>query len=144
MKCFWGKMYGQWLGETALFVYDFDKFDGEKILEKLEKYKVTTFCVPPTMYRMILQHDVTKYDLSSLTHCCTAGEALNPEIFNTWYKETGLKIYEGFGQSETPVCISTIYPWQEPSPGALGLPTPGFDVHLLDEDGNHCQRGTVG
>ena len=144
MKCFWGKMYGQWMGETALLVYDFDKFDGEKILEKLEKYKVTTFCVPPTMYRMILQHDVSKYDLSSLTHCCTAGEALNPEIFNTWYKATGQKIYEGFGQSETPVCISTIYPWQEPEPGALGLPTPGFDVHLLDEDGNHCQRGTVG
>lgn len=144
MKCFWGKMYGQWMGETAHLVYDFDKFDGKKILEKMEKYKVTTFCVPPTMYRMILQNDVSKYDLSSLTHCCTAGEALNPEIFNQWKKATGLEIYEGFGQSETPVCICTLEPWTKPTPGAIGLSAPGFDVHILDPDGNHCTRGSVG
>lgn len=144
MKSMWGKMYGQWFGETALFVYDFDKFDGADILSKLEKYKITTFCVPPTMYRLILQNDVSKYDLSSIKHCCTAGEALNPEIFNSWYKATGLKIYEGFGQSETPVCICTLYPWMEPIPGAIGLPAPGYDVHIIDSDNKHCQRGTVG
>lgn len=144
MKCFWGKMYGQWFGESAHLVYDFEKFDGKKILEKLEKYQVTTFCVPPTMYRMILQNDVSQYNLSSLTHCCTAGEALNPEIFNQWKNATGLEIYEGFGQSETPVCICTIEPWTKPTPGAIGLPAPGFDVHILDPDGNFCTRGTVG
>ncbi|MDP4118713.1 MAG: AMP-binding protein [Bacillota bacterium] len=143
-KCLWGKFYGQWMGETALLVYDFEKFSGEDILGKLEKYKVTTFCVPPTMYRFMLQNDVSKYDLSSLTHCCTAGEALNPEIFNTWKAATGLEIHEGFGQSETPVCLATIYPWCKPIPGAIGYPVPGLDVHVLDEHGKSCQRGTIG
>ena len=144
LKSLWGKFYGQWFGESAVFVYDFEKFDGADILSKLEKYKVTTFCVPPTMYRMILQNDVTKYDLSSLTHCCSAGEALNPEIYNSWLKATGLKIYEGFGQTETPVCIATIKPWTEPIPGTMGFPVPGMDVHILDENNNFVQRGTTG
>ena len=144
LKSLWGKIYGQWFGESAVLVYDFDKFDAEKILEVLEKYKVTTFCVPPTMYRMMLLKDVSKYDLSSLVHCCTAGEALNPEIFNKWYEATGLKIYEGFGQTETTLCIGTIYPWTEPVPGAIGLPVPGFDVHILDSENQSCPRGTTG
>ena len=144
LKSLWGKMYGQWFGESAILVYDFDKFDGADILSKIEKYKVTTFCVPPTMYRLMLQNDLSKYDLSSLVHCCTAGEALNPEIFNRWKEATGLKIYEGFGQTETTVCIATIYPWTEPVPGAVGLPVPGFDVHILDENSENCQRGTNG
>ncbi len=144
MKCMWGKFYGQWFGETALFVYDFEKFDGKKILEMIERFKITTFCVPPTMYRFILQNDVKKYDLSSLVHCCTAGEALNPDIFNKWKEATGLEIYEGFGQSETPVCLATLYPWCKPVPGAMGYPVPGLDVHVLDENGGHCQRGTTG
>ncbi len=144
LKSLWGKFYGQWFGESAVFVYDFDKFDGADILSKLEKYKVTTFCVPPTMYRMMLQHDVKKYDLSSLTHCCTAGEALNPEIYNKWFEATGLKIYEGFGQTETTLCIATIKPWTEPVPGAIGFPVPGFDVHILDSENQSCQRGTTG
>ncbi len=143
-KSLWGKYYGQWMGETANFVYDFDKFDGADILSKLEKYKITTFCVPPTMYRLMLQNDVSKYDLSSITHCCTAGEALNADIFNKWKEATGLEIHEGFGMSETPVSICTIYPWTKPIPGAIGFPAPGLDVHILDEDGNHCQRGTIG
>lgn len=143
-KSLWGKYYGQWMGETANFVYDFDKFDGADILSKLEKYKITTFCVPPTMYRLMLQNDVSKYDLSSITHCCTAGEALNADIFNKWKEATGLEIHEGFGMSETPVSICTIYPWTKPVPGAIGFPAPGLDVHILDEDGNHCQRGTIG
>ena len=143
-KSLWGKYYGQWMGETANFVYDFDKFDGADILSKLEKYKITTFCVPPTMYRLMLQNDVSKYDLSSITHCCTAGEALNADIFNKWKEATGLEIHEGFGMSETPVSICTIYPWTKPVPGAIGFPAPGLNVHILDEDGNHCQRGTIG
>jgi len=144
LKSLWGKLYGQWMGESAVLVYDFDKFDGADILSKMEKYKVTTFCVPPTMYRMLLQNDVKKYDLSSLTHCCTAGEALNPEIFNKWYDATGLKIYEGFGQTETCLCLATIKPWTEPVPGAIGLPVPGFDVHILSDDGQEAQRGATG
>ncbi len=144
LKSLWGKLYGQWFGESAVFVYDFEKFDGADILEKIEKYKITTFCAPPTMYRMILQNDVSKYDLSSLTHCCTAGEALNPEIYNNWYNKTGHKIYEGFGQTETTVCIATIYPWCEPVPGCIGYPVPGYDVHILGEDGESCPRGATG
>ncbi len=144
LKSLWGKIYGQWFGESAVFVYDFEKFDGADILSKLEKYKVTTFCVPPTMYRMMLENDVKKYDLSSLTHCCTAGEALNPEIYNKWLDATGLKIYEGFGQTETTLCIATIYPWSEPNPGAIGFPVPGYDVHILGDDGESCPRGATG
>lgn len=144
LKSLWGKLYGQWFGESAVLVYDFEKFDAADILGKLEKYKVTTFCVPPTMYRMLLREDVSKYDLSSLTHCCTAGEALNPEIYNQWLKATGHKIYEGFGQTETTLCIATIYPWSEPNPGAIGYPVPGYDVHILGEDGESCPRGATG
>lgn len=144
LKSLWGKLYGQWFGESAVFVYDFEKFDGADILEKLEKYKVTTFCVPPTMYRMILQNDVKKYDLSALTHCCTAGEALNPEIYNKWLEATGHKIYEGFGQTESTLCVATIYPWSEPVPGAIGYPVPGYDVHILGDDGESLPRGATG
>ncbi len=144
LKSLWGKIYGQWFGESAVLVYDFDKFDGADILSKLEKYKVTTFCVPPTMYRLLLQNDLSKYDLSSLTHCCTAGEAMNPEIFNKWKEATGLEIYEGFGQTETTLCIATIYPWTKPVPGAMGLPVPGFDVHILDENGENVPNGSNG
>ena len=144
LKALWGKLYGQWLGESAVFVYDFDRFDAEDILSKIEKYKITTFCVPPTMYRMMLEKDVKKYDLSSLVHCCTAGEALNPEIFNRWFEATGLEIYEGFGQTETALCIATIYPWSKPVPGAIGYAAPGFDVHILGNDGESCPRGATG
>ena len=143
-KSLWGKYYGQWMGESVIMVYDFDKFDGADILSKLEKYRVTTFCVPPTMYRLMLQNDVSKYDLSSIVHCCTAGEALNADIFNKWKEATGLEIHEGFGMSETPVSICTLYPWTKPVPGAIGFPAPGLNVHILDDDGNHCQRGTIG
>lgn len=145
LKSLWGKIYGQWFGESAVFVYDFEKFDGADILSKMEKYKITTFCVPPTMYRMMLQSgDVKQYDLSSLTHCCTAGEALNPEIFNRWLEATGHKIYEGFGQTETTLCVGTIYPWSEPVPGAIGYAVPGYDVHILDDNNESCPRGATG
>ena len=144
LKCFWGKLYGQWFGESSVFVYDFDKFNAEDILSKLEQYKVTTFCVPPTMYRLMLQHDVKSYDLSSLKHCCTAGEALNPEIYNKWLEATGLKIYEGFGQTETTLCLATLAPWTEPVPGAIGFPVPGYDVHIINENNKSVTRGSTG
>lgn len=144
MKSMWGKVYGQWFAETAVMVYNFDRFNADNILSVIEKYRVTTFCVPPTMYRMILQTEVEKYDLSSLVHCNTAGEALGPEIYNEWLRRTGLKIYEGFGQSETPVMIASIAPWTEPVPGAAGLPVPGYDVNIIDEDFNPVPRGVTG
>ena len=144
MKSMWGKMYGQWLGGTALFTYDFEKFSGADILRVIAKYKVTTFCAPPTMYRFMLLEDMTQYDLSSLVHCCTAGEALNPDIFNSWEKYTGLQIYEGFGQSETTVCCGVLYPHSEPKPGAMGLPMPGYDLFVSDEDGNKVAPGVTG
>lgn len=144
LKSLWGKFYGQWFGESAVLVYDFEKFVPQDILKVMEKYKVTTFCVPPTMYRMLLEQDVTKYDLKSLTHCCSAGEALNPEIFNKWKEATGLEIYEGFGQTETCLCIATLYPWTKPVPGTLGFPVPGFDMQILDADNNTVARGATG
>lgn len=144
LKSLWGKMYGQWLGESAIFTYDFDKFNGADILSKLEKYKVTTFCAPPTMYRFMVIEDVPSYDLSSLAHCCTAGEALNQDIFVKWKEYTGLEIFEGFGQTETTICCGTIYPFTEPVPGAMGQPVPGYDIVVADEDGKEVPVGVSG
>ena len=144
LKSLWGKFYGQWFGESAILVYDFDKFDGADILGVLEKYKVTTFCVPPTMYRFMLANDVSKYDLSSLTHCCAAGEALNPDIFNKWKEYTGLSIYEGFGQTETTCCLGTLGGYSEPLSGFIGKAMPGYDVHVLDAEGRDSLPGESG
>lgn len=144
LKSLWGKLYGQWFGESAVLVYDFEKFNGENILKVLEKYKVTTFCVPPTMYRMILKFDVKSYDLSSLVHCCSAGEALSPLIFNQWKEATGVEIYEGFGQTETTVCISTLRPFKKPRPGSIGFPSPGYDLIIADEKGEEVLPGETG
>ena len=109
-KALWGKIYGQWLGGSAVFTYDFDRFHAPEILHMMEKYRVTTFCAPPTMYRYMIKEDLSQYDLSALKHCTTAGEALNPEVYNQWFKKTGLKIFEGFGQTETTLCCLTAYP----------------------------------
>jgi acetyl-CoA synthetase len=144
LKSLWGKMYGQWLGESAIFTYDFDAFQPKDILEKLEKYKVNTFCVPPTMYRFLLTQDVKSYDLSSLSHCCAAGEALSPEVFNQWKHATGLRIFEGFGQSETTVCCSILYPWVQPKPGSMGLITPGYHMLLVDDNNEEVEPGVTG
>jgi acetyl-CoA synthetase len=144
LKSLWGKFYGQWLGETAVLVYDFDKFDGADILSVISKYKVNTLCVPPTMYRLMLLNDLSKYDTSSLTHCAAAGEALNAEIFNTWERATGLQIHEGFGQTETSVCIGTLYPYTHPIPGFMGKPIPGYDIELFDSNGEICTPGEAG
>ena len=144
LKSLWGKLYGQWLGGSAVFTYDFDKFNAADILSKIEQHKITTFCAPPTMYRFMLLEDMAKYDLSSLVHCCTAGEALSPDIFNNWKGITGLSMYEGFGQTETTLCCGVLYPWTEPKPGAMGLPVPGYDLFVADDLGNPAAPGVTG
>ncbi len=143
-KALWGKMYGQWLGESAVFVYDFEKFNAADILEKIEKYRVNTFCAPPTMFRYLIHEDLKKYDLSSLHHCTTAGEALNPEVYSKWCNATGLKIFEGFGQTETTLCCLTIYPFMQPRLGSMGLPAPGYRLIVADADGSECDPGVTG
>jgi acetyl-CoA synthetase len=144
LKSLWGKMYGQWLGETAIFTYDFDRFVAADILACLEKYKVSTFCAPPTMLRMLVNEDMSRYDLSALKHCCTAGEALNPDTFQKWKDFTGLSIHEGFGQTETTLTVGTIYPYVSPKPGSMGLPAPGYDLVVTDEKGNEAPAGVTG
>ena len=144
LKSLWGKFYGQWFAESAVFTYDFDSFKGSDILEKLAKYRITTFCAPPTMYRFMLKEDVNTYDLSALKHCCTAGEALSPEVYNQWKRATGLRIFEGFGQTETTLSCSTLYPWVQPRPGSMGLPTPGYGLVIADENGHEVDPGVTG
>lgn len=142
-KALWGKLYGQWLCEGAVFVYDFDRFDAEKILPLFNKYNITTFCAPPTMYRMLIKKDLSKYDLSSIHHATTAGEALNPEVFYQFEKATGLQIAEGFGQTETTLSIGNLT-GTELRPGSMGKPIPGYGVDLVDPDGNPVDDGVNG
>jgi len=139
----WGKIYGQWICGAVIFAYDMDKFVPLHLLQKIEKYKITTFCAPPTMFRFMLQEDVTKFDLSSIKRCCIAGEPLNPEVFNKWYELTGLKLCEGFGQTEGSVLVAN-FPWFEPKPGSMGKPSPLYNIQLLDADGNPCEDGDEG
>ena len=134
-KVGWGKIYGQWLSGAVIFAYDLDKFISKNLLQKMQDYKLTTFCAPPTMYRFMLQEDVASYDLSSIQNFATAGEPLNAEVFNKWKKVTnGGIIREGFGQTEGNVLLAT-FPWVEPKPGALGKPSPLYDIKLLKENG---------
>ena len=144
LKSLWGKMYSQWLAGSAVFAYDFDKFSAPDILEKMEKYKITTFCAPPTMYRFLIKEDLKKYNLSSLKHCTTAGEALNPEVYKVWNEGTGLKIFEGFGQTETTLSCWTGFPWIQPRLGSMGLPAPGYRMIIADEGGNEVAAGVTG
>lgn len=144
LKSLWGKMYSQWMAGSAIFTYDFDKFSAPDILEKIEKYKITTFCAPPTMYRYMIKEDLKKYDLSALHHCTTAGEALNPEVYKVWLEGTGLKIFEGFGQSETTICCWTGYPWMQPRLGSMGLPVPGYRMIIANENGKEIGSGITG
>ena len=142
-KCAWGKLYGQWLCEAPLFVYDFRKFDPADILPMFKKYGITTFCAPPTMLRMMIKEDLSKYDLSSVEHMTTAGEALNPEVFRQFEKSTGLKIMEGFGQSETTVALANLM-GEDTRIGSMGRPVPLYDIKLLDESGREVPIGEVG
>ena len=143
MKSVWGKLYGQWLAGSAIMVYDFEKFVPKDMLAVLEKYKVTTFCAPPTIYRFMILEDVSRYDLSSIQHCTTAGEPLNPEVFEKWKELTGHELREIFGQTELCVTVGT-FPWMKVCPGSMGKPSPQFDVDVVDEDGRSCPAGQVG
>ncbi len=139
----WGKIYGQWLSGAVIMAYDMDKFVPDKMLRVIEKYQVTTFCAPPTMYRFFIKEDLSKYDLSSIHHASIAGEPLNPEVFNQFLKATGLKLCEGFGQSESSVLLAN-FEWFEPTPGSTGKPSPLYDIDLIDEDGRSCPDGEEG
>ena len=142
-KALWGKLYGQWLCEAANFVYDFDRFDAEKILPMFKEHGVTTFCAPPTMYRMLIKQDLSRFDLSSIRHASTAGEALNPEVYKQFKKHTGIAIREGFGQSESTIIIGNLA-GQSHKVGSMGKPVPLYDVHLLDVEGNEVDPGETG
>ncbi len=142
-KALWGKLYGQWLCEGAIFVYDFERFNAADIMPMFAKYNITTFCAPPTMYRMFIKEDLSKYDLSSIKHATTAGEALNPEVFYQFEKATGLQIHEGFGQTETTLTIGTLI-GTTPKPGAMGKPIPLYDMDIVDTDGNPVGIGENG
>ncbi len=142
-KAMWGKIYGQWICGAAVFVYDYDKFVPKNLLDVIIKHKVTSFCAPPTIYRFFIKEDLTKFDLSNLKYCSIAGEPLNPEVYNQFLKATGLKLMEGYGQTELTVTVAT-YPWMEPKPGSMGKPAPGYDLDLLDDEGNSCEVGVEG
>jgi len=142
-KALWGKLYGQWLAESAVFTYDFDRFDAADILPMFAKYHITTFCAPPTMLRMMIKQDLSKYDFSSVKHMTTAGEALNPEVYYQFEKATGLQTHEGFGQTELTLMIGNLIGASH-KVGSMGKPVPGYDVSILDPDGNPVPDGETG
>lgn len=142
-KALWGKFYGQWLCEAAVFTYDFDKFDANDILPMFAKYNITTFCAPPTMYRFFIKEDLSKFDLSGIEHSTVAGEALNPEVYEQWKRATGLNLMEGYGQTETTLTVynplGTV-----PKPGSMGIPNPQYDVDVILPDGSSAPCGETG
>ena len=142
-KAVWGKFYGQWFAGATVFVYDHEKFNADNLLRQMEKYHVTSFCAPPTIYRFMIREDLSKYDLSSLEYCCTAGEALNPAVFDKLKELIGLNIMEGFGQTETTMTLGT-FPWMTPKPGSMGIPNAQYDIDLLRADGTSCEDGEKG
>ncbi len=142
-KALWGKLYGQWLSEGAVFTYDFDRFHADDILPMFAKYHITTFCAPPTMLRMMIKEDLSRFDLSSITHMTTAGEALNPEVWRQFRKATGLRIMEGFGQTETTLTIGNLF-GTVPKLGSMGKPIPGYDIDIVDPEGNPVPDGEPG
>ena len=142
-KAVWGKFYGQWFAGATVFVFDHEKFNADTLLRQMEKYKVTSFCAPPTIYRFMIREDLSKYDLSSLQYCCTAGEALNPAVFDKLKELIGLNIMEGFGQTETTMTLGT-FPWMTPKPGSMGIPNAQYNIDLLRADGTSCEDGEKG
>ena len=142
-KSAWGKLYGQWLSGSAVMTYDYDKFVPKGLMEVIEKHKVTTFCAPPTIYRFLIKEDLSKFDLSALKYCVVAGEPLNPEVYKQFLEETGMRLMEGYGQTECTVALAT-YPWMEYKPGSMGKPSPGYRIDLLDESGSSCEVGDEG
>lgn len=142
-KAVWGKLYGQWIAGANVFVYDHEKFTPSEILSKIHDYHITSLCAPPTIFRFLIREDLTKYDLSSLEYCTIAGEALNPSVYNTFYELTGIKLMEGFGQTETTLTLAT-FPWMKPKPGSMGVPNPQYDIDLLTSDGRSAEAGEQG
>lgn len=142
-KAVWGKMYGQWFAGATVFVYDHEKFNADNMLRQIEKYRITSFCAPPTVYRFLIREDFTLYDLSSLRYCTTAGEALNAAVYQRFYELTGIKLMEGFGQTETTMTLGTM-PWMEPKPGSMGKPNCQYDIDLIRPDGTPCEDGEKG
>ena len=142
-KAVWGKFYGQWFAGATVFVFDHEKFDADRLLRQMEKYHVTSFCAPPTIYRFMIREDLSKYDLSALRYCCTAGEALNPAVYDKFLEQTGIRLMEGFGQTETTMTLGTM-PWMEPKPGSMGKPNGQYQVELLRADGTPCEDGEKG
>lgn len=142
-KAVWGKLYGQWLVGTCVFTYDFVKFDADKVLRKIQDYRITTFCAPPTIYRFFIKEDLSRYDLSSLTYATTAGEALNAEVYKRWLEATGVKLMEGFGQTETTLTLANLI-GSTPKPGSMGKPNPQYSIKLINGEGNEAVSGEVG
>lgn len=142
-KAVWGKFYGQWFAGAAVFIYDHEKFAADRMLRQMEKYHITSFCAPPTVYRFLIREDITKYDLHSLRYCCTAGEALNAAVYDKFYELTGIRLMEGFGQTETTMTLGTM-PWMTPKPGSMGMPNPQYDIDLIKPDGTKCEDGEKG
>ena len=142
-KAAWGKLYGQWLAGANIFVYDHEKFTPADILHKIGQYRITSLCAPPTIYRFLIREDLSKYDLSSLEYCTTAGEALNGAVYDTFKRLTGVRLMEGFGQTETTLTLAT-FPWMEPKPGSMSVPNPQYDIDLLTPDGRSAEDGEQG
>ncbi len=142
-KAVWGKLYGQWIAGANVFVYDFDKFEPKDVLVMIEKYGITSFCAPPTVFRFLIREDLSQYNISHLRYCTIAGEALNPVVYEEFYKKTGIKLMEGFGQTETTLTLAT-YPWVEPKPGSMGIPNPQYNIDLLTPDGRSAEDGEQG
>lgn len=142
-KAVWGKLYGQWFSGATVFVYDHEKFTPADMLKMIEQYKITSFCAPPTIFRFMIKEDLHKYDLSSLKYCTIAGEALNPAVYEAFLEATGVKLMEGFGQTETTLTIAT-FPWMEPKPGSMGIPNPAYDIDLITGDGRTAEDGEQG
>lgn len=142
-KAVWGKIYGQWIAGAAVMVYDHEKFTPQAMLHLIQDFKVTSFCAPPTVYRFMIREDLSHYDLTSLKYATTAGEALNPSVFEAFYSATGIKMMEAFGQTETTPTIVT-FPWTEPKPGSMGIPNPAYDMDLVAPDGRSVEDGEVG
>ena len=142
-KAAWGKIYGQWISGATVFVYDHEKFTPADILQKIQDYKITSLCAPPTIFRFLIHEDLTRFNLSALEYCTIAGEALNPAVFDTFKELTGISLMEGFGQTETTLTIGNM-PWTTPKPGSMGLPNPQYDVDLIDADGRSVEAGEQG
>jgi acetyl-CoA synthetase len=142
-KAVWGKFYGQWFAGATVFVFDHEKFNADTLLRQMAKYRVTSFCAPPTIYRFMIREDLSKYDLSALEYCTTAGEALNPAVFEKFKEKTGIQMMEGFGQTETTMTLGT-FPWMTPKPGSMGMPNGQYDIALIRADGTLCEDGEKG